>query len=76
MKTIDLTIRQIIKICNKHYKNCYKCPLHLSILDCYKFNTNYKYLTNIYDKEKLMEEEVELCTVKVEEAKKNTLSGN
>ena len=60
MKTIDLTIRQIIEICDKNKKQCNKCPLHLSILDCYKFNINYKYLTNIYNREKLMEEEVEV----------------
>lgn len=60
MKTIDLTIRQIIEICDKNNKHCSKCPLHLSILDCYKFNINYKYLTNIYNREKLMEEEVEI----------------
>ena len=59
MKTVDLTIRQIIEICDKNNKNCKNCPLHLSVLNCYKFNINYKYLSDIYDRERLMEEEVE-----------------
>ena len=60
MKTIDLTIRQIIKICDKNKKHCTKCPLFNSILDCHKFNTKYKDVVLLYNREKLMEEEVEV----------------
>lgn len=58
MKTIDLTIRQIIEICDKNSKRCTKCPLFNSMLDCHKFSIVYK--DAVYNREKLMKEEVEV----------------
>ena len=60
MKTIDLTIRQIIEICDKNNKHCTKCPLFNSILNCHKFNIKYKNIAVLYNRDKLMEEEVEV----------------
>ena len=58
MKTIDLTIRQIIEICDKNNGNCKKCPLFTTMLACHKFNKRYGTIVT-YDIEKLMKEEVE-----------------
>lgn len=60
MKTVDLTLRQIIELCNKNNKQCHKCPLFTSRLDCHKFNTEYKDVVSGYNVDQLMEEEVEV----------------
>ena len=59
-KLIDLTLRQIIEICNKHNENCSECPLFYTYYDCHRFNSKYKTLTETYNIERLMKDEVEL----------------
>lgn len=59
-KLIDLTLRQIIEICNKNNEKCTECPLFNTYYDCHKFNSKYKTLTESYNIERLMKDEVEL----------------
>ena len=59
-KLIDLTLRQIIEICNKHNEHCSNCPLFYTYYDCHRFNSKYKTLTETYNIERLMKDEVEL----------------
>ena len=59
IKTIDLTLRQIIKICDKNIKECSKCPLFKSTFECFKLNKRYLD-THTYDRNKLMREKVEI----------------
>ena len=59
MKVIDLTIRQIIEICDKNNEKCMECPLYTSILNCQNFNSKYLGDTDTYDREILENEEVE-----------------
>jgi hypothetical protein len=55
MKTIDLTIRQILKICSEHINDkCAECPLYDSQIKCYEFDPR----THTYNLELLVEEEV------------------
>ena len=60
VKLIDLTLRQIIKICDKNNKNCRNCPLFKSQINCFKFDERYKIFGETYDRKMLMEEMVEL----------------
>ena len=60
VKTIDLTIRQIIEICDKHNSRCSDCPLFNSTLACHKFSKKYKDFCGSYNREILMEEEVDV----------------
>ena len=59
MKVIDLTIRQIIEICDKNNDKCSECPLYSSILNCQNFNSKFLWSTHTYDREILENEEVE-----------------
>ena len=59
VKVIDLTIRQIIEICDKNNEKCSECPLYTSILNCHNFNSKYLGDTYTYDREILEKEEVE-----------------
>lgn len=60
IKVIDLTIRQIIELCDKHNDKCSECPLFNSILNCQNFNSKYSKTTYTYNREILENEEVEL----------------
>lgn len=58
IKVVDLTIRQIIEICDKNIKHCPECPLFYNYFDCQRFNNKYKDLIDTYDREKLLKDEV------------------
>ena len=58
VKVIDLTIRQIIEICDKHKGECRCCPLFLSKINCHDFNIYYS-KHNIPYRKALENEEVE-----------------
>ena len=60
IKLVDLTLRQIIKICDKHNKNCCGGPLFNSVFKCYEFDTRFKTFGGTYDRKKLMNERVEI----------------
>ena len=59
-KLIDLTLRQIMEICDKNNEECSNCPLFYTYYDCHRFNNNYKTLTETYNRERLMKDEVNL----------------
>ena len=60
VKLVDLTLRQIINICDKHNTNCFECPLIRSRFNCGQFNKKYANSGTYYDRNKLMKEKVEL----------------
>lgn len=60
IKLVDLTIRKIMEICDKNVKNCSECPLFFAYFNCDRFNNRHKSLTDTYDREKLLKDEVEL----------------
>ena len=59
MKTVDLTIKQILDICDSNNKNCSKCPLFNSVLSCHKINLVYNDVYGIEYRKKLENEDLE-----------------
>lgn len=57
MKTVDLTLRQIIEICTSN--KCVTCPLYHSMLECWKFDRRHKN-SDSYDVNTLLSEEIQL----------------
>ena len=55
MKTVDLTLRQIIEMCTSN--KCITCPLYHSMLECWKFDKRHKN-SDSYDVNTLMSEEI------------------
>lgn len=56
MKTIDLTLRKIMEICDKHKGACATCSLYGSTFKCYELHKDFgKTYRN-----KLEEEEVDV----------------
>ena len=51
VKVIDLTIRQIIEICDKHKGNCRCCSLWFSKIKCHDFNKYTNSKCNLWRKE-------------------------
>ena len=57
MKTVDLTIRDVVRICDKYAARCTECPLFTSIIDCFKVHRSYINPSS-YDRDKLFDEDV------------------
>lgn len=60
IKLVDLTLRQIIKICDEHNTNCFECPLIRSRFNCSQFNKKYANSSTFLNRDKLMKEKVVL----------------
>ena len=58
MKTVDLTLKQILDICDANNKNCSKCPF-FSVLSCHKINLIYNDVSGIEYRKKLENENFE-----------------
>lgn len=57
MKTVDLTIRHIIKICEEN--KCITCPLYHSLIECWRFDKRHKNADS-YDVNTLLSEEIQI----------------
>lgn len=60
IKLVDLTLRQIMNICDKHNKKCSKCPLYHSYFDCFALNTKFEVWGDTYDRKRLLNDEIEI----------------